>query len=90
MKPKQQLSDEEIRYQFERERLEMSRPRQRDFRAFNAVVVFVLFIVLCVAVVLNRRRLGALWQQITGKAPPLWVQPEPPERDGPMIEGRDF
>ncbi len=83
-------TDEDIRYQLERERLEASRPKPKSFRAFNMVVMLLLFVAVIVAAILNRHRLGALWQQVTGKAPPLWVQPEAPEREGPEIEGRDF
>jgi hypothetical protein len=46
--------------------------------------------VLLAAAYLNRARIGALWQQMTGKAPRVWVMPEKPEREGPEIEGRDF
>jgi hypothetical protein len=53
------------------------------------LLLFVLA-VLCVAVYLSRARIGAFWQQVTGKAPPLWVMPEKPEHEGPEIEGRDF
>ena len=58
--------------------------------ATNTLVLILVFAALCVAVYLNRARIGALWQQVTGKAPPLWVMPEKPEREGPEIEGRDF
>ena len=58
--------------------------------ATNTLVLILVFAALCVAVYLSRARLGALWQQVTGKAPPLQVMPEKPEREGPEIEGRDF
>ena len=58
--------------------------------ATSTLILLVVLVVLCVAAYLNRARIGALWQQVTGKAPPLWVMPEKPEHEGPEIEGRDF
>ena len=65
-------------------------PKPKTSRAVNTIFLIVVLAVLCVAVYLNRARIGALWQQITGKAPPVWVMPEKPEHEGPEIEGRDF
>jgi hypothetical protein len=51
--------------------------------------MFVLVLaVLFAAAYLGRARIGALWRQVTGKAPPVWVMPEKPEREGPEVEGR--
>lgn len=58
--------------------------------AVNTLILVIVLAALCVAAYLSRARIGALWQQITGKAPPLQVMPEKPEREGPEIEGRDF
>jgi hypothetical protein len=90
MKEKKARSAEDNIKELERRWLRTSRPKQKAFSALNTIALVLLLAALCVAIVLNRRRLGALWQQVTGKAPPLWVQPEPPEREGPEIEGRDF
>ncbi len=65
-------------------------PKPKTSRAVNTIFLIVVLAALCVAVYLNRARIGALWQQITGKAPPVWVMPEKPEHEGPEIEGRDF
>jgi hypothetical protein len=32
---------------------------------------------------LYRARIGVLWQQVTGKAPPAWLAPTKPERESP-------
>jgi hypothetical protein len=83
------LSDDDLRYRFERERLEMSRPKQKDFRAFNTVIVLFLLVALVVAISLNRNRLGQLWGRITGRAAEP-VETPPEKDDGPLIPGKDF
>ena len=65
-------------------------PKPRTSRSVNTIFLVVVLAALSVAVYLNRARIGAFWQQVTGKAPPLWVMPEKPEHEGPEIEGRDF
>lgn len=68
----------------------MAQPKPRTSPVISTLLLVLIFAALCAALYLNRARLGALWQQVTGKAPPLWVMPEKPEREGPEIEGRDF
>ncbi len=79
-----------VRSDAEREWQVMAQSKPKTHPAVNTLLLVLIFAVLCVAVYLNRRRVGELWRQVTGKAPPLWVMPEKPEREGPEIEGRDF
>jgi hypothetical protein len=65
-------------------------PKPRTSRAVSTILLLFVLAALCVAAYLSRARIGAFWQQVTGKAPPLWVMPEKPEHEGPEIEGRDF
>ena len=67
-----------------------AQPKPKTSAAFNTVLLVVVLAALCVAAYLSRARIGALWQHVTGKAPPVWVMPEKPEHEGPEIEGRDF
>jgi hypothetical protein len=67
-----------------------AQPKPRTSRAVNTILLVVVLAALCVAAYLGRARIGAFWEQVTGKAPPLWVMPEKPEHEGPEIEGRDF
>jgi len=90
MKKKQPETREEFYSELERRWQATARPKPKTFASINTIILVVVLAALCVAAYLNRRRIGALWQQVTGKAPPLWVQPDKPEREGPEIEGRDF
>jgi len=74
----------------ERQDPAMTPPKPKPHPATNTFLLILIFAALCAAVYLSRARLGALWRQVTGKAPPLQVMPEKPEREGPEIEGRDF
>ena len=77
-------SDDERRWVME------AQPKPRTSRAVNTILMVLVLVALCVAAYLSRARIGAFWEQVTGKAPPVWVMPEKPEREGPEIEGRDF
>ena len=90
MRKKRRRATEEVRSDVDREWQVMARSKPKTHPAINTLLLVLIFTALCVAVYLNRRRVGALWRQVTGKAPPLWVMPEKPEREGPEIEGRDF
>jgi hypothetical protein len=68
----------------------MVQSKPKTSPAISTLLLVLIFAALCAAVYLNRVRLGALWRQVTGKAPPSQVMPEKPEREGPEIEGRDF
>ena len=50
---------------------EDGRPPSRTVGAINAIVFVVVLAALLVAAYLNRARIGALWQQMTGKTSPL-------------------
>jgi hypothetical protein len=67
-----------------------AQPKPRTSPAVNTLLLVLVLAALCVAAYLSRARIGAFWQQVTGKAPPVWVMPEKPEHEGPEIEGRDF
>lgn len=90
MKERRTKAREEIESDVGRRWVVEAEPKPKTSRAVNTIFLVVVLAALCVAVYLNRARIGALWQQITGRAPPLWVMPEKPEREGPEIEGRDF
>ncbi len=90
MKEKRPRAKEEVYSEIERRWQVAARPKPKTHPAINTFLLVLIFAALCAAVYLNRGRIGALWQQVTGKAPPLWVMPEKPEREGPEIEGRDF
>lgn len=81
---------DEVRGDVDRQWQVMAQSKPKTHPAVSTLLLVLIFAALCVAAYLNRRRIGALWQQVTGKAPPLWVMPEKPEREGPEIEGRDF
>jgi fatty acid desaturase len=85
-RPRTEEADSDI----ERRWVVMAQPKPKTSPAINTLILILIFAALCAAVYLNRARLGALWQQVTGRAPPLQVMPEKPEREGPEIEGRDF
>jgi hypothetical protein len=89
MKERRPETQEEVHSEVERRWLKTARPPKMATAARTIIMVVVL-IALCVAAYLDRARIGALWKQITGKAPPVWVMPEKPEHEGPDIEGRDF
>ncbi len=63
---------------------------RRRFSSANTIILILVLFALFLVAWLNRVRIGAFWQQVTGKAPPLFMMPEKPEREGPEIEGRDF
>jgi len=74
MRRKRPATREEFNSELERRWLATARPPKT-----NAVINTILFVVvlaaLFVAAYLNRVRIGALWQQMTGKAPSRQVTP---------------
>jgi len=89
MRKKRPVTREEFHSEVERRWLKTALPPKMA-TAVSTLIMVVALVALCVAVYLNRARIGAFWQQVTGKAPPLQVMPEKPEHEGPEIEGRDF
>jgi len=67
-----------------------AQPKPKTSPVINTLILVFALAALCVAAYLNRARIGAFWEHVTGKAPPVWVMPEKPEHEGPEIEGRDF
>jgi hypothetical protein len=90
MKERRTQAREEVDSDVGRRWVVEAEPKPKTSPVINTVLLVVVLAALCVAAYLNRARIGAFWQQITGKAPPLQVMPEKPEREGPEIEGRDF
>ena len=81
---------EEIDSDVERRWVVAAEPKPKTSPVINTVLLVVVLAALCVVAYLSRARIGAFWEHVTGKAPPVWVMPEKPEREGPEIEGRDF
>ena len=90
MKERRTRAREEVDSEVGRRWVVAAETKPRTSRAVNTILLVVVLAALCIAAYLLRARIGAFWQQVTGKAPPLWVMPEKPEREGPEIEGRDF
>jgi hypothetical protein len=90
MKEKRPRTNKEVYGDVERQWVAAARSKPRTSPATSTFILVIVLAALCVAAYLNRARIGAFWQQVTGKAPPLQVTPEKPEREGPEIEGRDF
>ena len=90
MKRKRPETREEFYSELDRRWRVTAQPKPKAFNAINTIILVVVLAVLCAAAYMNRARIGALWQQVTGKAPPVWVMPEKPKHEGPEIEGRDF
>jgi len=90
MKEKRPRTDKEVYSDVERQWQAAAQSKPKTSPAVNTLILVVVLAAICVAAYLNRTRIAAFWQQITGKAPPLQVMPEKPEREGPEIEGRDF
>jgi hypothetical protein len=90
MKRKRFRNPEEFYSEVERRWVKTARPPSKTVGAINTIIFVIVLAALLVAAYLNRARIGALWQQMTGKAPPLWLMPEKPQHEGPEIEGRDF
>ena len=90
MKKRRPEAGQEVYSDVERRWQVAARPKPKTSASGNTLILVVVLAVLFAAAYLNRARIGALWQQVTGKAPPLWLMPEKPEREGPEIEGRDF
>ena len=67
-----------------------ARPKPKTSPGISTFILVIGLAAVCVGVYLSRARIVAVWQQVTGKAPPLEVMPEKPEHEGPEIEGRDF
>jgi fatty acid desaturase len=90
MKEKRTKSREDAESDAGRRWVVEAQPKPKTSPAVNTLILVVILAALCVVAYLSRARIGAFWEQVTGKAPPLRVTPEKPERDGPEIEGRDF
>ena len=90
MKEKRPKAREEVDSDVGRRWIVEAEPKPKTSPVINTVLLVVVLAALCVAAYMNRARIGAFWQHVTGKAPPVWVMPEKPEREGPEIEGRDF
>ena len=90
MKVKRPKSREEIDSDVGRRWVVAAETKPKTSPAVNTLILLFALAALCVVAYLSRARIGAFWQQVTGKAPPLWVMPEKPEPEGPEIEGRDF
>jgi hypothetical protein len=71
MKRKRFRDPEEFYSEIERRWLKTARPPSRTVGAINAIVFVVVLAALLVAGYLNRARIGALWQQMTGRTSPL-------------------
>jgi len=79
MKRKQPKTRGEFYSELERRWLKTARPGSKASAAINTIIFVIVLAAVCVAAYLNRARIGALWQQMTGKAQPLQVMPEKPE-----------
>jgi hypothetical protein len=90
MKVKRTKSREEAESDVGRRWVVEAEPKPKTSPVINTALLVAVLAVLCLVVYLNRARIGAFWEQVTGKAPPVWVMPEKPEHEGPEIEGRDF
>jgi hypothetical protein len=80
MKRKQPETREEFNGELERRWLATAQPGSKASAAINTIIFVVVLAAVCVAAYLNRARIGALWQQMTGKATSPQVMPEKPER----------
>lgn len=78
MRNKRLEAQEEFRNQAERRWLETARPPSRSSDAINTIIFVIVLAVLLYAAYLYRARIGALWQRVTGKSPPVWHIPEKP------------
>ena len=72
-------SQEEFHSEVERQWLEAARPPSRTSGAINTIIFVVVLVVLLVVAHRNHARIGALWHQVTGKTPPVWLMPEKPK-----------
>ena len=90
MKERRIKAREDVDSDVERRWVVAAQPKPKTSPAINTLILVVILVALCLAAYLNRARIGAFWEHVTGKAPPVWVMPEKPEREGPEIEGRDF
>ncbi|MCX6843539.1 MAG: hypothetical protein NTX53_14795 [candidate division WOR-3 bacterium] len=81
MKKKRFKTQEEFHSEIERQWLKTARPESKVSGAINTIILVVVLAALLVTAYLNRARIGTLWQQMTGKAPPLWLMPEKAIRD---------
>ncbi|MCX6843693.1 MAG: hypothetical protein NTX53_15605 [candidate division WOR-3 bacterium] len=83
MKKKRFKTQEEFHSEVERQWLETTRPPSRTSGVINTIIFVVVLAALFYAAYLNRTRIGVLWQHVTGEAPPAWLVPTKPEREGP-------
>ena len=79
MKKKRFKTQEEFHSEVERQWLETARPPSRTSGVINTIIFVVVLAALFYAAYLYRARIGVLWQQKTGKAPPTWLMPEKPK-----------
>ena len=80
MKRRQSRTREEFNSELERRWLATAQPGSKVSAAINTVIFAIVLAAVCVAAYLNRARIGALWQQMTGKHASPQVMPEKPER----------
>jgi len=83
MKKKRFKAPEQFYSEVERRWMETARPPSRTSGVINTIIFVVVLAALFYAAYLNRARIGVLWQHVTGKAPPAWLAPTKPEREGP-------
>lgn len=75
MKRKRFRTQEEFYGEIERRWLKTARPPSRTVGAVNTIIFVIVLAALLVAAYLNRARIGALWQQMTGRTPPAAARP---------------
>lgn len=75
MRKKRFKTQEEFQSEVERRWLGKVRPPSRIGGVINTLIFVAVLAVLVVAAYRNRARIGALWQQMTGKTPPLQLTP---------------
>jgi hypothetical protein len=79
MRKKRLKTREEFNSEVERRWQETVRPPSRTSGVINTIIFVIVLAVLIVAAYRNRARIGALWQHMTGKPPPVWHLPEKPK-----------
>ena len=78
MKKKRFKTQEAFHSEVERRWLKTVRPPSRTSGVINTIIFVIVLAALFAAAYLNRARIGTLWQQMTGKRPPVWLMPEKP------------
>jgi len=80
MKRRQPRTRGEFYSELERRWLVTAQPGSKASAAINTIIFVIVLAAVCVAAYLNRARIGALWQQMTGKHTSPQVMSEKPER----------